>query len=76
MILVLEKILEKEWNSYTSNDQQEMIEELVSFVLTGFRAGLQEEEVPLVSLRGLLHFWHETRLDPDPFIMITLFGQF
>ena len=29
-----------------------------------------------MSLKGLLFFWNETRADPDPFIIITLFGQF
>ena len=27
-------------------------------------------------LKGLLHFWDETRADPDPFIMITLYESF
>ena len=29
-----------------------------------------------MSLKGLLHFWDENWADPDPFIMVTLFGQF
>ena len=41
------------------------------FVLIGFGAGLRGEEIPLVSLKGLLFFWNETRADPDPFIVVT-----
>ena len=36
-----------------------MIEELISFVLIGFGVGLWGEEVPLVSLGGLLHFFQD-----------------
>ena len=46
----------------------------MSFVLIGFGDGLRGEEIPLVSLKGLLLFWDETQADLDPFIMITLFG--
>ena len=54
-----------------------MTEEQMSFVLIGFGLGLQGEEIPLISLQGLLFFfWDETRSDPDPFIMITLYGRF
>ena len=48
----------------------------MSFVLIGFGDGLQGEEIPLVSLGGMLHFWDETSSDPDPFIMVTLYGRF
>ena len=44
----------------------------MSFVLIGFGAGLQGEEIPMGSLIGLLLFCDETRADPDLFIMITL----
>ena len=50
MVLALDDILEKEWHMPISNSQQEMIEELMSFVLVGFRVGLRGEEIPLVSL--------------------------
>ena len=49
----------------------------MSFILIGFGVGSRGEEVPLVvSLRGLPHFWDETRLDPDSFIVITLHERF
>jgi hypothetical protein len=48
----------------------------LAYVLIGFGAGLRGEEVPLTSLKGLLSFWDETRADPDPYIMVTLYGRF
>jgi len=45
-------------------------------VLIGFGVGLRGEEVPLVSLEGLLYFWEETGADSHPDTMITLFGRF
>jgi hypothetical protein len=41
-------------------------------MLLGFGAGLRGEEVPLVSLEGLLTFWTETRDEEDRYMMITL----
>ena len=46
------------------------------FVLIGFGAGSQGEEILLVSLKGLLLYWDRTWADLDPFIMVTLFGRF
>ena len=76
MVLPLDDILEGEWLRSTDSERRESIEELMSFILIGFGAGLRGEEIPLVSLRGLAFFWDETRRDPDPFIMITLYGRF
>ena len=76
MVLAMEDILEGKWLRANSPKRQESIGELMSFILIVFGAGLGGEESPLVSLPGLLHFLDESRLDPDPFIMITLFGRF
>ena len=76
MVLASDDILEREWQGFTFSKHREAIEELMSFVPVGFRAGLRGEEIPLVSLKGLLFFWDETWADPDLFIMITLFGRF
>ena len=67
-----------EWSMAMRDEYWERSEELMAFIITGFGAGLGgEEKVPLlVSLRGLLHFWDGTKLDPDPFIMVTLCGHF
>ena len=47
-------------------------------MLIAFGAGLQGEEVPLVSLEGLLHFWQETRegFANERYMMMTLSGRF
>ena len=58
-----------------SNEGWETHEELVTFILIWFGAGLRGEEIPVVSLLGLLHFWDETRFDPDLFIIVTLCGD-
>ena len=47
----------------------------MTYVLDGFGAGLRGEEVPLISLAGMLHFWEETRREDDPYIMVTMYGQ-
>jgi hypothetical protein len=54
----------------------EALEELACYVLIGFGVGLRGEEVPLVSLEGLLYFWEETGAEAQPYTMITLFGRF
>ena len=46
------------------------------YIIIGCGAGLRGEEVPLLSLKGLRDFWVETRDDPEPFIMATLYGRF
>jgi hypothetical protein len=49
---------------------------MVIFMLVALGAGLRGEEVPLISLDGLLTFWDESRLDADSHIMLTLQGRF
>jgi hypothetical protein len=53
-------------------------EEAVCFMLIAFGTGLRGEEVPLVSLEGLLNFWMETRKGnhDERHMMMTLSGQF
>ena len=46
------------------------------YVVLGFGAGLRGEEVPLLSLNGLCHFWDKTRNRADPYIMVTFCGKF
>jgi hypothetical protein len=54
------------------------MEDAVCFMLIAFGAGLRGEEVPLVSLEGLLQFWQETREGPadERYMMVTLSGRF
>ena len=66
----MEDIWEGKWQRTNDPERRESIEELMSFILVGFGAGLRGEEIPLVSLRGILHFGDKTRLDPGLFIMI------
>ena len=76
LVLALDDILEREWQGSALPENREAIEGLMSFILIGFGAGLRGGEIPLVSLKDLLFFWDETRADPNPFIMISLFGCF
>jgi hypothetical protein len=54
------------------------MEDAVCFMLIAFGTGLRGEEVPLVSLEGLLHFWQETRegAADKRYMMMTLSGRF
>jgi hypothetical protein len=76
MVVELGKLLNEVWELSTLEDERESVEELMSYILIGFGAGLRGEEVPLTSLKGMLSFWDETRADRDPYIMVTLYGRF
>ena len=52
---------ERIWETARSDTKRVEMEDAVCFMLIAFGAGLHGEEVPLVSLEGLLHFWTETR---------------
>ena len=54
------------------------MEEVVCFMLIAFGLGLLGEEVPLVSLKGLLNFWQDTREGEtdERYMMMTLSGRF
>jgi hypothetical protein len=69
---------ERIWASVCSNVKRMEIEGAICFMLIDFGVGLRGEEVPLVSLKGLLHFWAETQMgDPhERYMMITLSGRF
>ena len=76
MVRALYIITEEELGSSTSNDdEQEDHQELMAFIHIGFGAGLRGEEIPPVSLQGILHFysisetkqeWTRTRLSWRP----------
>jgi hypothetical protein len=77
MVNGLSDMLEETWRAMGHEQQRERLEELMCYVLMSFGCGLRGEEVPLISLKGLLHFWNETRRDAeDPYIMLTLYGRF
>jgi hypothetical protein len=67
---------EEAWRQSSSEVECKMIEDTVCFMLIAFGAGLRGEEVPLVSLEGLLTFWMLTRAEPERYMMITLKGRF
>ncbi len=56
---------ESRWHSPVGDDAREELEDMVVFMLAALGAGLQGEEVPLISLDRLLTFWDESRLDAD-----------
>ena len=76
MVLGLCKLLDDAWQATVNEDTRERLEGLMVYIIIGCGAGLRGEEVPLLSLKGLRDFWVETRDDPEPFIMATLYGRF
>jgi hypothetical protein len=69
---------ERIWASARSDTKRMEMEDAICFMLIAFGVGLREEEVPLVLLEGLLHFWAETRMgNPHKrYMVITLLGRF
>ncbi len=67
---------ETRWHSPIGDDEREELEDTIVFMMAAFGAGLQGEEVPLISLDGLLTFWDESRADEDSHVMLTLKGHF
>ena len=69
---------DKLWARARTDIKRLEMEDAVCFMLIAFGAGLRGEEVPLVSLEGLLQFWQETREGPadERYMMVTLSGRF
>ncbi len=68
---------EQIWGSPSTPEvTRAVLENTVGFMLTAMCAGLRGEEVPILSLEGMLTFWEDTRLEKDPYIMMTLKGKF
>lgn len=69
---------ERIWTQARTKSKRIEMEDAVCFMLLAFGAGLRGEEVPLVSLEGLIHVWEETRraAEDERFIMVTLSGRF
>lgn len=72
----LDKIAQDMWQSSEDDDEKKKLEELMSYILIEFCACLRGEEVPLLSLQGLLTFWQETTTSEVPYVMLTLRGKF
>jgi hypothetical protein len=60
MVLAMCRRAEMDWITARSAARRVEVEDAVCFMLLGFGAGLRGEEVPLVSLEGLLTFWTVT----------------
>eukprot|EP00956_Cyclotella_meneghiniana_P040565 scaffold199299_cov36-Cyclotella_meneghiniana.AAC.1 len=76
IIHALDKVAQDVWEASEDEEERKKVEELMSYVLMEFCACLRGEEVPLLSLQGLLSFWEETTTAETPFIMLTLRGRF
>ena len=76
MLHALLELLEKNWVESELSSEKKSIEELATFVLAEYCAGLRGEEVPLISLAGMLQYWEATRLHHTPHVMLTLRGLF
>ena len=76
IIHALDRLATQEWMSAKEEATRKELEDTMCFALFGYLNGLRGEEIPLVSLRGMLHFWNAGAQDPEPFIMTTLRGRF
>ncbi len=78
LVLGICKEAERIWASACLDTKRIEMEDAICFMLIAFGVGLRGEEVPLVLLEGLLHFWAETRMgNPHKrYMMITLLGRF
>ena len=62
------------WEATKDPQERREIAEIMAFVVVGFGASLRGEELPLISIKGLLAFWAETQ--SKGFVMIPLRGKF
>ena len=60
----------------TTEHTRTILENTLGFMLVAMCGGLRGEEVPLLSLEGMLTFWEDTRREKEPYIMLTLKGKF
>ncbi len=76
LALAVCETVEAKWNKATKAGTKEELEDTVCFMLVAFTEGLRGEEVPLLSMEGLLTFWEESHAEEDHHIMLTLKGRF
>ena len=82
MKLLLEILRQAEADWLASADrpkERKRVEELACYLIVGFMLSLRGEEVPLVSLQGLIEHWAAGRKPAQgvpPHIMIPLQGKF
>ena len=76
MVIGVSDMLYEAWRSSRDEKHKERLEELMTYILIGFGAGLRGEEVPLTSLTGIIHFWEEIQQSKNPYLLVTLYGRF
>lgn len=76
IVLALDEVCEDLWAASTSESEAEDLEDFMCYVLMEFCGDLRGEEVPLLSLAGILQFWEDSTKAAQPFIMLTLHGRF
>jgi hypothetical protein len=74
IVLALDKVCEEVWAS--DPQRRADVEDLMCYILAEYCGDLRGEEVPLLSLTGLLQFWNESLKHSPPYIMLTLHGKF
>ena len=55
--------VETRWHSPIGDETREELDDVICFMLAAFGVGLRGEEVPLISLDGLLTFWDESQME-------------
>ncbi len=70
------KVAESKWRLSSNKETKETLEDTVCFMLAATGAGQWGEEVPLLTMKGLLTFWEETQAAANRFVMLTLKGRF
>ncbi len=76
LVMAVCVVAEARWHLPIGDELREELEDSVCFMLAAFRVGLGGEEVPLISMEGLLTFWDESRMEEDSHVMLTLNGCF
>jgi hypothetical protein len=76
LALAVCEVAESKWHSSSDEGTRENLKDTVCFMLAAMGAGLRGEEVPLLSMEGLLTFWEESQAATDRFVMLTLKGRF
>ncbi len=61
LALAVCEIAESKWHLSLDEEMRENLEDTVCFMLAAMGAGLRGEEVPLLSMEGLLTFWGSPR---------------
>ena len=69
-------LMDEDWMKSRDTNLKRKIAEVGVYLLCTVCGGLRGEEVPLISLRGLISFWQKTQRNSTPHIMLTLLGRF